>query len=48
MKISVYTVGDKLEKFYLEAIKEYEIRLSRYCGIQFYHLKNASDLQKKN
>ncbi|MBU9706004.1 23S rRNA (pseudouridine(1915)-N(3))-methyltransferase RlmH [Paenibacillus sp. AK121] len=47
MKISVYAVGDKMEKFYLEAIKEYEKRLSRYCNIKLAHLKKASDLQKK-
>lgn len=44
MKISVYAVGDKLEKFYLEVIKEYEKRLSRYCGIKLSHLKQESDL----
>ncbi|WP_059050390.1 23S rRNA (pseudouridine(1915)-N(3))-methyltransferase RlmH [Paenibacillus senegalimassiliensis] len=47
MKISVYAVGDKMEKFYLEAIKEYEKRLSRYCSIKLIHLKKESDLQKK-
>ncbi len=47
MKISVYTVGDKIEKFYLEAIKEYEKRLSRYCSIKLTYMKKESDLQKK-
>lgn len=47
MKISVYAVGEKIEKFYLEAIKEYEKRLSRYCSIKLIHLKKKSDLQKK-
>ncbi|GGG06928.1 23S rRNA (pseudouridine(1915)-N(3))-methyltransferase RlmH [Paenibacillus aceti] len=47
MKISVYTVGDKMEKFYLEAIKEYEKRLSCYCSIKLIHLKKERDLQKK-
>lgn len=47
MKISVYAVGDKMEKFYLEAIKEYEKRLGRYCIIKLSHLKKESDLQKK-
>lgn len=46
MKISVYAVGDKMEKFYLEAIKEYEKRLGRYCSIKIAHLRKASDLQK--
>lgn len=47
MKISVYAVGDKMEKFFLEAIKEYEKRLSRYCSIKLTYLKKESDLQKK-
>lgn len=47
MKISVYAVGDKMEKFYLEAIKEYEKRLGRYCNIKIAQLRKASDLQKK-
>lgn len=47
MKISIYAVGDKIEKFYLEAIKEYEKRLGRYCSIKLTHLKKDSDLQKK-
>ncbi|WP_128104197.1 23S rRNA (pseudouridine(1915)-N(3))-methyltransferase RlmH [Paenibacillus sp. DCT19] len=47
MKISVYAVGDKMEKFYLEATKEYEKRLSRYCSIKLVQLKKIDDLQKK-
>lgn len=43
----MFTVGNKLEKFYLEAIQEYEKRLSRYCTIKLNHLKKESDLQKK-
>lgn len=47
MKIHVYAVGDKIEKFYLDAIKDYEKRISRYCKIQFVHLKNEKHLVKK-
>ncbi|WP_141334946.1 23S rRNA (pseudouridine(1915)-N(3))-methyltransferase RlmH [Paenibacillus sp. tmac-D7] len=47
MKIKVYAIGDRLEKFYLEAIKEYEKRLSRYCNIKLVHLKKEEHLQKK-
>ena len=47
MKISVYAVSDKIEKFFLEAIKEYEKRLNRYCSIKLIHLKKEHDLQKK-
>lgn len=47
MKIKVYAIGEKLEKFYLEAIKEYEKRLSRYCNIELIYLKKEDQLQKK-
>jgi 23S rRNA (pseudouridine1915-N3)-methyltransferase len=47
MKFKVFAVGDKLEKFYLETIKEYEKRLSRYCDIKLIHIKKEEQLQKK-
>lgn len=47
MNFKIYIVGDKIEKFYLEAIKEYEKRLSRYCKIQLLHLKSKEQLLKK-
>ncbi|WP_179295383.1 23S rRNA (pseudouridine(1915)-N(3))-methyltransferase RlmH [Bacillus sp. FJAT-45350] len=40
MNFKVYIVGDKIEKFYLEGIKEYEKRLSRYCKIKLQKFKN--------
>lgn len=46
MNIKVYLVADKIEKFYLEAIKEYEKRLSRYCKIQLIQVKNKNQLLK--
>lgn len=47
MKFKVIVIGDKIEKFYLEAIKEYAKRLERYCKIQLKHLKNESALDKE-
>ena len=34
MKITVISVGKVKEKFYRDAIAEYEKRLSRYCKFQ--------------
>lgn len=47
MKFKVIVIGDKIEKFYLEAIKEYAKRLERYCKIQLKHLKNESAIDKE-
>ncbi|WP_268893734.1 23S rRNA (pseudouridine(1915)-N(3))-methyltransferase RlmH [Paenibacillus puerhi] len=47
MKFKVFAVGDKIEKFYLEAIKEYEKRLSRYCDIKLTHINKKEQLQSK-
>ena len=34
MKISILCVGKIKEKFYVDAIKEYQKRLSRYCKLE--------------
>ncbi|MDG5789437.1 23S rRNA (pseudouridine(1915)-N(3))-methyltransferase RlmH [Evansella sp. AB-P1] len=47
MNIKLYIVGNKIEKFYLEGIKEYEKRLSRYCKIKLQRFKNEEALLKK-
>ncbi|MGR6904598.1 23S rRNA (pseudouridine(1915)-N(3))-methyltransferase RlmH [Lysinibacillus sp. BSL11] len=47
MNIKIYIVGDKIEKTYLEGIKEYEKRLSRYCKVKLQHFKNEEQLLKK-
>ncbi|ANS76486.1 50S rRNA methyltransferase [Paenibacillus yonginensis] len=47
MRFTIYTICEKVEKFYLEAIKEYEKRLSRYCTIKLIHLKREDQLEKK-
>lgn len=47
MNFKIYVIGEKFEKFYTEAIKEYEKRLSRYCKIQLLHFKTEEQLLKK-
>ncbi|AYV72900.1 23S rRNA (pseudouridine(1915)-N(3))-methyltransferase RlmH [Bacillus sp. PK3-056] len=47
MNIKIYIVGDKIEKTFLEGIKEYEKRLSRYCKVKLQHFKNEEQLLKK-
>ncbi|MBA9085984.1 23S rRNA (pseudouridine1915-N3)-methyltransferase [Fontibacillus solani] len=47
MKFTIYIVCEKIEKFYLEAIKEYEKRLGRYCTIKLIYLKREDQLEKK-
>lgn len=47
MNFKVYVVSKKIEKFYLEAVAEYEKRLSRYCKIELVQVKNESALLKK-
>nr|MBK5235909.1 23S rRNA (pseudouridine(1915)-N(3))-methyltransferase RlmH [Clostridium sp.] len=47
MNFKIYITGDKLEKFFVEAIKEYEKRLSRYCKIELLYFKNKEQLSKK-
>ncbi|MFG6497271.1 23S rRNA (pseudouridine(1915)-N(3))-methyltransferase RlmH [Fictibacillus sp. UD] len=47
MNIKVYVVGEKIDKTFLEGIKEYEKRLSRYCKIKLQSFKNEEQLLKK-
>lgn len=47
MNFKIYIVGDKIHKFYREAVKEYEKRLSRYCKISLISVKNENQLDKK-
>ena len=46
MNFKVYIVGDKIKKFYVEAIKEYEKRLSRYCKTKLIQVKDEDKLLK--
>lgn len=46
MNFKIYIIGDKIDKFYSEAIKEYKKRLSRYCKISVFSLKNEIELHK--
>ncbi|MDF2881158.1 MAG: rRNA methyltransferase [Clostridiaceae bacterium] len=47
MNFKIYIVGDKINKFYKEAIKEYEKRLSHYCKIKLISVKSENELAKK-
>lgn len=47
MKFDIYVIQIKLEKFYLDAIKEYEKRLTRYGKTQLHMLKNCEQLFAK-
>jgi 23S rRNA (pseudouridine1915-N3)-methyltransferase len=47
MKFGIYVVQNKLEKFYLDAIKEYEKRLTRYGKTQLNMLKNREQFTTK-
>ncbi|MGI1690835.1 23S rRNA (pseudouridine(1915)-N(3))-methyltransferase RlmH [Thermoanaerobacter uzonensis] len=44
MNYKVYATGNKIEKFYSDAIKEYEKRLRRFCNITFSNYKNFQKL----
>lgn len=46
MNIKIYFLGDRISKFYKEAIKEYEKRLGRYCKIQLIGIKDQHALTK--
>ncbi len=47
MKFDIYVIQTKLEKFYLDAIKEYEKRLTRYGKTHLHLLKNREQLSTK-
>lgn len=47
MNFKIYTVANKIDKFYIEAIKEYEKRLSRYCKIELIQVKDEEQLLKR-
>ena len=53
MNITIYTVGRIKEKFYRQAIEEYEKRLSRYCKLKIVEVADektpdhASELQNQ-
>lgn len=47
MRFVVLALGDKIEKFYLEAINEYMKRLNKYCNITLFHIKKQDQLQNK-
>lgn len=47
MKFDIYVIQPKLEKFYLDAIKEYDKRLARYGKTPLHLLKNRGQLSTK-
>jgi 23S rRNA (pseudouridine1915-N3)-methyltransferase len=47
MNFKIYLIHNKIDKFYNEAIKEYEKRLGRYCKVELFQLKNEEHLLKK-
>lgn len=47
MNFKIYLVYNKISNFYIEAIKEYEKRLGRYCKIELFQVKNEEQLLKK-
>lgn len=47
MNFNIFVITDKLEKFYLEAIKEYDKRLTRSCKTRLVYLKNYEQLFNK-
>lgn len=47
MKFDIYVIQPKLENFYLDAIKEYEKRLTRYGKTKLHLLKNREQLSAK-
>lgn len=47
MNFIIYLVDNRIDKFYREAIREYEKRLSRYCKIQLVCIKNGEQLAAK-
>jgi len=51
MKVNIVCVGKIKEKFFLDAISEYEKRLSRFCSFNIIEVDEASkelNLDKKN
>ena len=47
MNFKIYVIGNKIDKFFVDAIKEYEKRLGRYCKIELLQLKSEELLLKK-
>lgn len=47
MNFKIFTIGKIKEKYYKEAIKEYEKRLSSYCKIKLIECKNIDAVKKK-
>lgn len=46
MKITLFTVGKIKERFFADAIKEYEKRLSRYCRLEIVQVADEKTPEK--
>ena len=46
MKITIITVGRLKEKFYREAVAEYEKRLGRYCKLEILQVEDEKTPDK--
>lgn len=47
MNFTIYLLNIKYQKFYIEAIKEYEKRLSRYCKLKTVKAKTYEEIKTK-
>ena len=47
MNFEIYVLDEAFEKFYMDAIKEYDKRLKKYCKIRLIKVKNNEELQSK-
>lgn len=47
MNFEIYILDGAFEKFYMDAIKEYDKRLKKYCKIRLIKVKNTEELQSQ-
>lgn len=47
MNFEIYILDGPFEKFYMEAVKEYDKRLKKYCKIRLIRVKNSDELQSQ-
>ena len=47
MNFEIFIIKDKIDSTSKSAIKEYDKRLSRYCKIKLFSVKNSDQIKKK-
>lgn len=47
MNFEIYILDGAFEKFYMDAVKEYDKRLKKYCKIRLIRVKSTEELQSK-